>query len=95
MGATIELEASLQRYAGSKASIWVNGNTVNECLADLIKQYPGIKPILFDAKETVYDYVSVFIGKEMTKKDMVKKKDFNNPIPDGTNIHIIYFLEGG
>jgi hypothetical protein len=90
MKATIELQAYLQRFADNKTMVTVNGNTINECLSDLVKQYPNIKNMLFDLHNELHPYVSAFVNNEM-----IYKKNFDNQIKDGEAFRLLYFWEGG
>ena len=66
-GTTIHLVYYLQPYADNTGSVVVQGNTIRECLDALIIKFPRLKSMLFDDKNNLLDYVSVFIGDEMVR----------------------------
>jgi molybdopterin converting factor small subunit len=90
MSITVNLPAYLQHYAGDKESVKVKGNTIQECLNDLIKQYPTMKKMVFDENGQLHTYVSIFAANEIVYSDQLDK-----PIKDGETIHILYIIGGG
>jgi len=59
---------ALQAVIGHKEAVSVKGRTVAECLADLVRQYPGTAKWLFDDKGALQDQVFVFINAESAQK---------------------------
>ena len=90
MSITVNLPAYLQPYAGDKESVKVKGKTIQECLDDLIKQYPTMKKMVFDENGQLHTYVSIFAANEIVYADQLDKL-----IKDGEAIHILYIIGGG
>lgn len=90
MSVTINLASYLRSYVDGRETIEVNGNTIRECFDDLVRQYPGLKAMLFDKNNKLLDYVSVFAGGEITYADQLDK-----PVKNGDLLHILYIIGGG
>jgi|WetSurMetagenome_2_1015567.scaffolds.fasta_scaffold1417217_1 hypothetical protein len=58
---------SLQQITGCQV-IQVKGLTIQECLDDLIIQFPGAKNWIYDSDGKLLDYVFVYINAESTHK---------------------------
>jgi molybdopterin converting factor small subunit len=68
----------------------VEGNTVGECLNDLIRQYPGMEKALFAKKDKLLNVVEVFVNQASAHpKELIK------PVKDGDEIHLLVMLAGG
>jgi molybdopterin converting factor small subunit len=48
MSVKVEIPYYLRHYVGNREIIEVNGNTIKECLEEVVRQYPAIKDELFD-----------------------------------------------
>ena len=68
---------------GSKDLFEVKGNTVGECLHDLISLAPTVKRSLFDSENDLYDNVKVLVNKIAVEDEILSKK-----ISDGDVIYI-------
>jgi molybdopterin converting factor small subunit len=68
--------------------VGVEGNTVGECLDDLIRQFPDIKEWLFD-KNNILKSIIVLDGHPINPKDMGQK------VRDGSELHILLIIAGG
>ncbi len=63
----------LQRLAGDPDDIRVEGETVGECLGDLVRKYPDAESLLFDSRGRLLKRVYVFVNAEgMYKADLAK-----------------------
>jgi molybdopterin converting factor small subunit len=90
MSSTIKVATYLQPYMGNKESLKVEGNTVRECLHNLITQYPEIEKMLFDENKKLLDYISVFIAGDIAYDDQM-----DIPVKDGDILNILYVIGGG
>lgn len=65
--------SELQGLAGGRDDIQVEGATVGECLADLVRRFPGCEALLFDSRGDLLKRVYVFVNREsMFKADPAK-----------------------
>ena len=69
----------LSRLVGGSDEVWVDGTTVGECLADIIRRHPEAERLLFDRRGRLLKPVYVFVNAEgMAKAEMsqdVSEKD--------------------
>jgi hypothetical protein len=72
------------------SSISVNGQTVGECLADLIGQYPDIRPMIFDRADHFRREVFVYINLES-----LHKVELTRPVKANDRILVAVMVSGG
>jgi molybdopterin converting factor small subunit len=90
MSVEIELSSIFGRYTKNKLKIDVQGNTIKECLHDLVRQFPDIERILLNKEgnlQSAYDY---YINGESSYP-----KDMNKPLKDGDKLNVVYVIHGG
>jgi len=88
MNIKIRLNYAFQPFAGNKATIEVNGDTVKECLYGLINLYPVFKEILFDAEGTLSALVVV-------DGSTIVPGDLDRPISKPGEILLMPMIQGG
>lgn len=67
MAVTILLPTALQRYAGNKEKVSVEGQTVGEALSALVANEPQLASHLFDSQGNIRSFVNVYLGDEDTR----------------------------
>lgn len=75
---------------GKELEVEVKGNTVGECIKELIKLYPHIEEKLFDKNRKVRGYVEILVNSKSAYP-----KELSHPVNDGDVINLIVFLSGG
>ena len=88
--ATIKIPTPLRAYTGGNAVIEVSGATVGEALSDLVRQYPELRPHLYEGDE-LRSFVNVFIGQE----DIRFLDGLETPIEADAELRIIPSIAGG
>ena len=68
----------------------LTGNTVGECLNDLIKQFPGMEKALFAKKDKLLNIVEVYVNHASAYPNELAK-----PVKDEDEIHLVLMLAGG
>jgi sulfur-carrier protein len=86
----VNLHPSLLQFARDQAIVEVKGSTVGECLNGLVKQFPRIKPMLFDKQGGLLKYVDVYVNGESSYPEELAK-----PVKDGDELHITLTIAGG
>ncbi len=86
MGIKIEIPVVLQQNANGRKSVEVTGNTVHECLEDLVQQYPEFKG-LFEPNNPVA-WISL-------NEVLVSLKEQNKPVTEYDRLALILMLGGG
>ena len=88
--ATIKIPTPLRAYTGGNAVIEVSGAMVGEALSDLVRQYPELRPHLYEGDE-LRSFVNVFIGQE----DIRFLDGLETPIEADAELRIIPSIAGG
>ena len=90
MGVRINLPIFLQAFADNKEAMDVQGRTVGECLAVVMKEHPGVRKMLVDDSCKLHSYVGIYInGQDAFPGEMAR------PVKDGDEVHVLYALGGG
>ncbi len=90
MGIKIDIHPTLHQFTNGQAVAEVNGDTVGQCLDDLVKQFPSIEKILFDKKGKLLSYVDIYVNLESSYPEELAK-----PVKDGDELHITLVIAGG
>ena len=90
MSIKIDVSTFLHRYTNSQQVVEVSGSTVGQCLNDLVKQFPSIKPVLFDKNGKLHIYIAIYVNGESTYQEELAK-----PVKDGDELHVIFLIGGG
>jgi MoaD family protein len=86
----IQIPTPMREQAGGKSEIEAQGATVQELLADLIRQYPALEPKLFD-KGQLRHYVNIYVNDE----DIRYLDELNTVVKDGEVVALIPAVAGG
>jgi len=68
----------------------VQGNTVGECLQDLVRQYPGLKQVLFDKDGKLSPQIWTSINLNSPYREAL-----DTPLKDGDELYLILLVAGG
>lgn len=90
MSKIIHLFSDLQHYADDQNTIEVNGNTVGECLKDLVRQFPRIKPVLYETDDKISPYAFISLNMKSSLPE-----EANQPVKDGDELYIALIFVGG
>jgi molybdopterin converting factor small subunit len=90
MSVEIVIPPFLQPFTGDAKVVQVIGNTVGECLEELIKQYPALKPRLFTRKGELRQSINLFLNKEV-----VNAREPARPVREGDKLYITSIIMGG
>ncbi len=90
MPINVDIPPPLREQAGGNLKVSVSGNTVHECLDDLVKQFPELGPKLFDAGK-LRPHVNVLVNDE----DIRYLDDLGTAVADGVIVALIPAVAGG
>ena len=90
MSIELKISSVFARYAGNKTIITVTGNTVGECLQNLVKQYPELGNVFLDEKGNLLRSFDVYVNEKSAYPDEMKK-----PVADGDKLHVVPVIYGG
>lgn len=87
----LRIPTPLRAYTDGRSEVTVSGAKISDALADLIMQYPGIKPHLFNDGGSLRPFVNLFVG-EHNIKDL---QGVDTPINDNDRVMLIPSIAGG
>ncbi len=88
---TIHIPTPLRPFTDKKESIEVNGATVGELLADLTKQYEGLRKHLYADDGRLRNFVNVYLNDE----DIRYLQREKTPVKPGDSLSIVPSVAGG
>lgn len=90
MSVTVSIFDPVMQQCTNQDSVEVDGNTVGECLDDLIRQFPDVEKWIFDERRQLRRHVFVYVNAESTYKVELAK-----PVKDKDNLIIAVLITGG
>ncbi|MFH1169222.1 MAG: MoaD/ThiS family protein [Chloroflexota bacterium] len=90
MSTRVHLNTILSQYAGGQLEADVDGNTIGQCLEQLVKKYPRLKKALFDDEGQLLNIIEVYINSESAYPDELAR-----PVKPGDELHILFAVDGG
>ncbi|MFO7996398.1 MAG: MoaD/ThiS family protein [Dehalococcoidia bacterium] len=90
MAVKINIHPFLSQQTNNQDVVEVNGSTVGECLHQLVAQFPGLKPWLFEKDGRLNRLVEIYVNTESSYPEELAK-----PVRDGDELHIIVIIAGG
>jgi sulfur-carrier protein len=91
MAAKVRIPAPLRKLTQEQPVVDCQGTTIEEVLASLEKQYPGIKERICDENGQIRRFINVFVnGEDIRFKDGPK-----TTVAEGAEISIIPAIAGG
>jgi len=87
---TINIHQALRHLINNQATAEVSGTTVGECLADLVRRFPGIEPKLFNKKGKLLNYIDIYVNLESSYPEELAK-----PVMDGDKLSVTLMIAGG
>jgi molybdopterin synthase sulfur carrier subunit len=91
MAAKVRIPAPLRKLTNDQAVVEIQGATIQEVLAGLDKNYPGLKERICDESGQIRRFVNIFINGE----DIRFKDGPNTSVADGAEVSIIPAIAGG
>ena len=88
---TIHIPTPLRPFTDKKESVDVTGETVGELLADLTKQYDGLKKHLYTEDGRLRNFVNVYLNDE----DIRYLQKEQTPVKAGDSLSIVPSVAGG
>jgi hypothetical protein len=80
----------LQRLIDNRDTIMVEGQTVGECLQDLVRRHPEAKELIFNDRGTLIKQVYVYVNAEG-----MNKADFSRQITPRDELILAVLITGG
>lgn len=87
----VRIPAPLQKVTKNKQEVEVNAVNIKELIADLEKQFPGIRDRLLDENGKIRRFINFYVNDE----DIRFLKQDETPLPEGSEVSIIPAIAGG
>jgi len=82
------LPSPLRSYTGARACVSASGVTVAALLADLDRQFPGIRFRMIDEQDTIRPHIKIFVNRDQVR-------DLGAPLAATDEVIIITAISGG
>lgn len=89
--AKVRIPTPLQKLTQNQGEVSASGGTIKDVLADLEKQFPGIKERLYDEKGALRRFVNFYVNNE----DIRFMSGETTPVKDADEISIVPAIAGG
>lgn len=89
--AKVRIPTPLQKLTQNQGEVSASGGTVKDVLADLEKQFPGIRERLYDEKGALRRFVNFYVNNE----DIRFMNGETTAIKDGDELSIVPAIAGG
>lgn len=84
----VNLPTPLVDYTNGRRDVSAVGNTLNELLHDLDRQYPGIRFRMIDEQGNVRAHIKLFVDREL-------QRDLDFLLTERSEVMIVAALSGG
>lgn len=89
--ATVRIPTPLRKLTEGKEEVSALGSTIAEVIADLDKNYPGIKNRICDDSGQVKRFVNIFANDE----DIRFLQNLDTPVKEADEVSIVPAIAGG
>jgi molybdopterin synthase sulfur carrier subunit len=84
----VQIPSPLRSYTSEQSKVDAVGQTVNDILADLDRQHPGIKFRMIDEQGCIRQHIRLFVNSDQVE-------DLAMGVSSGDTLHVICALSGG
>lgn len=91
MNVTVRIPTPLRALTGGQGEVTVGGATLQECIAGLEAQYPGLQERLCDDGGDLRRFVNVYVNGE----DVRFLQGLKTPLQAGDEVSIVPAVAGG
>jgi len=82
------IPAPLRSYTGGRSRVTAGGATVAAVLAELDRQYAGIRFRMIDEQDAIRPHIKIFVNQEQARR-------LDAPVAAGDEVIILTALSGG
>lgn len=90
MAIRVHIHRSQRQFTNGMDVVEAQGNTVGDCLKELVRKFPGMGENLFTKTGKLNPIVEIYVNAESAYPDELTK-----PVKEGDDIHITMMLAGG
>lgn len=88
MTVSVKIPSPLHSYTGSKSEVKAEGASVKDVLADLDKQFPGIRFRIIDEQDGIRTHIKLYVERNQIET-------IETDLKGSETVHIICALSGG
>jgi len=86
----INIHKTHRQFTNGLDIVEIDGNTVGACLDNLVRQFPGMRKVLFNKKGKLSNVIEIYVNQKSAYPDELARQ-----VKDGDNIHITLMIAGG
>jgi molybdopterin converting factor small subunit len=90
MSIEVKISSIFLRHTNNQKVAKVKGSTVGECLDHLVKQFPDLKPALFDKTGHLRRYVDIYVNDESAYPEELARE-----VKNGDKLDLLMLIAGG
>lgn len=90
MSIKVHIHKTHRQSTDGQEVVKTTGNSVGECLKNLVETYPGMQDVLFEKNGKLRNLIEVYVNHESAYPDELKKA-----VKDRDEIHLTFMLAGG
>ena len=90
MSVKVHIHKTHRQFTNGLEIVETQGNTVGECLKDLVRQHPAMGNNVFAKNGKLSSLLEIYVNAESAYPDELAKR-----VKDGDAIHITLMLSGG
>jgi molybdopterin converting factor small subunit len=90
VGVTIHLHPDMWYLVDEKEVVETFGNTVGECLDQLIAGYPGLRELVFYKDGRLQTFIEIYVNRKAAYPNELERT-----VNDGDEIHLMMTVAGG
>lgn len=91
MTVTVQIPTPLRRFTADTGEVTVEGATVDEAMADLVRQHPKLQRHLYGDDGELRSFVNVFVNDDNIRY----RESGGTAVADGDTVSIIPSIAGG
>ncbi len=84
----VRVASPLRSYTANAEQVTGRGATLREVLANLDKDYPGMRFRMIDEQDAIRPHIRLFVNRN-------EAMSIDTPVADGDTVHLIAALSGG
>ncbi len=90
MSIKVHIHKTHRQFTNGLDIIEVEGNTVGDCLKNLVSKFPNVEKEVLDKKGNLRNIIEIYVNLESAYPNELAK-----PVKDGDDIHVTLMLAGG
>lgn len=91
MAVQVRIPSPLRHLTGNQARVEAAGRTIGEVLADLERQFPGIRQSIYDEEGALRSFVNIYLNQE----DIRHLQGEATAVKEGDEVSIMPAIAGG